>query len=414
MFRVRKGLSLTLALLIGLLVGCGGKTTASGEKVTINFWHAMSYESAHGKTLQSLVQKYNASQDKVFVKEEYMGSYGDLGTKITAAVAAKTPPAVVQVTDSLLSTLVRSEALLDLTKKISNSDRNDYPASLFEPLTFDNKIYGLPFNKALIVLIYDKQAVPNPPTTWAEFEQVSKAVTIPGQRTGTAFEANAFYFGTFFVQAGGEWTNKDRTQALFNSDAGVKALELIVKMNSEGTATQLKPREYQSNYFNEGRAAMIATTSASFAFINPANKNEWGVAQLYKGPTNDKTGVSGANVAILQSAKPEEQEAAMKFMLWLTGKTGTLEWATAKTGYMPVRKSAVETKEWKDFVRANPEYEVLGLSMEKGTTHPNHVQWGSVQNLITTAVEEALLKRATPKEALDKAAKAATELLNKK
>jgi multiple sugar transport system substrate-binding protein len=409
MLSIRRGLALILAASLAILAGCGNGTGSTGA-VKISFWHGMNPETAHGKVLQNLVKEFNESQSEVVVEELYQGSYGDLEKKVTAALASKTGPIVVQNTDSMLTNLVRAKQVRDLSRLVPASDKSDYPEAMLTPLTYDQRLYGLPFNKSMIVLVYDQAVIANPPKTWEEFRQVAKEVTTK-DRFGTAFDANVYYWGQHFVQAGGEWLT-DGTAA-FNSEAGVKALELIADMHKNGSAVQLKPREYASNYFNEGRAAMIATTSASFAFINPVEGVKWTAAPLYAGPKNDKVPFSGANLSITTGASNEETKAAMKFLLYMTGKEGSLTWATGKTGYMPVRKSALDTDTWKEFANANPEYAILGASMEKGHTQPNHPQWQNVQNAITEAIEKVLLGQSTPKVALEEAVTKANDLLSK-
>lgn len=429
MLRVRRGLALMLAAAVAAAGCAGGKQeaarqegsrepaaagapAASKDPVKIAFWHAMSYDSSHGKTLQELVRQFNAAHPGIVVEEVYQGSYGDLEKKVTAAIAAQTPPTVVQSTDSMLTKLVGARAVQALDAFIPAAEKADYPAALLQAATFDGKLYALPFNKSMIVLIYDKTIVKSPPRTWDEFRKAAREATVPGQRYGTVFSADVYYFGTLFAQAGGQWLTADN-QPAFNSDAGVQALQMIVEMAREGSAIQLKPREYESNYFNEGRAAMIVPTSASLAYIKPASGNPWGVAPLYAGPKGEAVPIAGANLALVNGVPPEAARAGAEFMLWLTGKEATLKWATARTGYVPVRKSAVATREWQDFVKANPEYEVLGAALDKGVIQPNHPQWQAVQREITSAVEKAVLGQADPKTALDEAARKAGELLKK-
>ncbi|MFZ5814085.1 MAG: ABC transporter substrate-binding protein [Bacillota bacterium] len=425
MLSIRKGLALILAATMLVVAGCGGSSTGKTEEqkpaeapkaeakkdpVKIQFWHGMADDSAHGKVLAQLIKEFNESQKDVIVEATYQGSYGDLEKKLFAALQANTPPHVVQNTDSMLIKLVDEKAVQAIDSYVPASERADYGKGLLDAQTFGDKLYALPFNKSMIVLIYDKTLVKNPPKNWEEFKSLAKELTIKDKRYGTAIEANVYTFGTHFAMTNGQWMNKERTQVLFNSPEGVEALTYIVDMIKEGIAIQLKPKEYQSNYFNEGRAAMIATTSASFAYIKPASGNEWGVAPLYSHKANGVP-LSGANVAMVSGLKKEEADAAAKFMLWLTGKDATLKWAMGKTGYMPVRKSAVATAEWKSFIKENPIYGVFGEQMDRGVTQPNHPKWAAIQKEITTAVEKAILGQADPKTALDEAAKKANDIL---
>ncbi|HYF79851.1 MAG TPA: ABC transporter substrate-binding protein [Symbiobacteriaceae bacterium] len=426
MVSFRKGLAFVLAATMLAAVGCGGKkapepTTTPGsgtntpapaapkDPVKIQFWHGMADDSAHGKVLKQLVDKYNASQKEVIVEASYQGSYSDLEKKVTSALQTNNPPAVVQNTDSMLSSLVNQKAVIALDGIVDAKELADFPAGLKKAQTIGGNLYALPFNKSAIVLIYYPEFVPNPPKNWDEFKATAKAATSGTTRYGTAFAADVYYFGTHFGQTGAEWIKDGK--ANFAGAEGQQALQLIVDMAKDGSAIQLKPKEYQSDYFNQGRAAMIATTSASFAYIKPVDGKPWKVAPLYGGPKGEAVPLSGANLSIVSGLSKEQQDAGVKFMTWLTGKEATLEWAMGKTGYGPVRKSALEDARWKDFVKANPEYGVLGDALTKGVVQPSDSKWSAVQKEITTAVESALLGKQDVKTALEEAATKANALL---
>ncbi|HYF93481.1 MAG TPA: ABC transporter substrate-binding protein [Symbiobacteriaceae bacterium] len=424
MVSFRKGLAFVLAVAMLAAVGCSGKKTeepapapakateAPKEPVKIQFWHGMADDSAHGKVLKKLVEEFNATHKDVSVESTYQGSYVQLEQKVTSALQAGTQPAVVQPTDSILSSLVNGKAVIALDGLVPAAELADFPPSLLLAQKIDGKLYALPFNKSAVVLIYYPDYVPNPPKTWDEFKKAAKAATDPGKRFGTAFNADVYYFGTHFGQTGGQWIKDGK--AAFNGPEGQQALQLIVDMAKEGTAIQLKQGEYQSDYFNQGRAAMIATTTASFAYMKPVDGKPWKVAPLYAGPKGEAPPLSGANLSIMEGLKKDQQDAALKFVLWMTSKEATLTWAMGKTGYGPVRKSALADDRWKNFIKDNPEYGVLGDALSKGVVQPSHPQWSNVQKQITTAVESALLGKQDVKAALDDAAKKGDEFLSKK
>jgi ABC-type glycerol-3-phosphate transport system substrate-binding protein len=417
---ISKGFALLLAAAI-TLSGCGKKeetqapdAQAKAGPVKIKFWHSMDPKSAHGQVLAQIIAEFNQKyKDEVIVEDQATPSYTDLEQKITTALSGGgETPAIVQATDSMLVGLVQSKAVMDITSMVPADELKDYPESLLKAVRFDGKLMGLPFNKSMLVLIYDKNLVKEPPKTWEEFKQLAKQLTEPNKRYGTALDPDVYGFGPFYAQAGGDWLSPDG-KPTFHQEAGVTALSFMVDLIKEGAAIQRKPKEYLSNYFNEGRAAMIMTTSASFAFIKPANNSPWGVAPLFKGPKSDAVPFSGANLAILRTAKPDEAQAAMKFILYATGKEGTLKWATGKTGYMPVRRSALSDERWTKFVQENPDYAVFTQSFDRGVSQPNHPAWAKVQKEITSAVELALLGQTDPKSALEAAAKKAEEILKK-
>ncbi|HWI53813.1 MAG TPA: ABC transporter substrate-binding protein [Symbiobacteriaceae bacterium] len=424
MLSFRKGLAFVLAAAMLAAVGCSGakkeepSTTpapapvAPKDPVKLAFWHGMADDSAHGKVMKSLIEEFNSTQKEVIVEATYQGSYSQLEQKLTSALQAGTAPQVVQNTDSMLSNLVNGKVVTALDGLIPATEISDFPASLLAAQKIDGKLYALPFNKSAIVMIYYPEYVANPPKNWDEFKAAAKAATVEGKRYGTAFNADVYYFGTHFGQTGGQWLKDGK--AAFQGPEGQQALQLIVDMVKNGSAIQLKAGEYQSDFFNQGRAAMIATTSASFAYIKPVDGKPFKVAPLYAGPKGEAVPLSGANLSVIAGLKKEQQDAAIKFITWMTNKETTLKWAMGKTGYGPVRKSALTDDRWKNFVKDNPEYGVLGDALTKGVVQPSNSQWGNVQKQITAAVEAALLGKADVKTALEDAAKKADEALAKK
>jgi multiple sugar transport system substrate-binding protein len=425
MLSIRKGLALALATTVLMVAGCGGTakkddTTPAPAPVAenkapvkISFWHGMADDSAHGKVLKQLVDDFNATHQDIIVEQVYQGSYTQLEQKLTAAIAANKPPTVVQNTDSMLTNLVRAKAVQPLDTLLDKKELDDYIPALLKATTWDGKLMALPFNKSAIVLIYRKDLVKTPPKTWEEFAKVSKEVTVKDKIYGTVWEPSVYDFGTHFAQAGGVWLTADG-KADFASDAGVKAMEFMTNMLKDGSAIYLKPNEYKSNYFNEGRAAMIGATTASYAYIKTANGEPWGAAPLYAGPKGEAVPLSGANVSIVSGVKPEEAKAGATFVTWLTNKENTLKWGMGKTGYGPVRKSALESAEWKKFATENPEFGLLGPALTNGVIQVNHPQWQNVQKEITSAVQKAFLGQATAKQVLDEATVKSNEALAKK
>jgi ABC-type glycerol-3-phosphate transport system substrate-binding protein len=425
MLSIRKGLALAMASAM-LVVGCGGAAkdappaatpttpaapAAPAEPVKIEFWHGMADDSAHGKVLKALVDEFNSSQKGVQVTPVYQGAYADLEKKLTAAIAANTPPAVVQNTDSMLTNLVRSKSVQPLDQLIDKTELSDYIPALLKATTWDNQLMALPFNKSAIVLIYNKDLVKTPPKTWEEFAKVSKEVSVKDKRWGTAFEANVYDFGTHFAQAGGQWLTADG-KPNFNTQAGIDAMNFMTDMIKEGSAIQLKPKEYKSNYFNEGRAVMIGSSTASYAYIKPADGSAWGVAPLYVGK-NAAVPLSGANVSIISGIKDDQAKAAATFITWLTDTEATLQWGLGETGYGPVRLSAIKDARWTDFAAKKPEYGILADALSNGLIQVNHPQWQNVQKEVTSAVEKAFLGEDV-KKALDEAATKSAPLLEKK
>ena len=94
----------------------------------------------------------------------------------------------------------------------------------------------------------------------------------------------------------------------------------------------------------------MASTGGLTRFLRDANF-EFGTAFLPEGPTGFGCPTGGAGMAVM--AASEKQEAAFKFVAFGSTPENTAWWSQ-QTGYMPVRKSAVELPELKDFFDKNP------------------------------------------------------------
>src|SRR4051794_13672991 len=67
-------------------------TTTDDEKVSIEFWHAMS--GSGQESLDSIVKGFNDSQDKYEVIAEFQGTYEESLTKLRGVGGTKDAPAI--------------------------------------------------------------------------------------------------------------------------------------------------------------------------------------------------------------------------------------------------------------------------------------------------------------------------------
>lgn len=146
--------------LLGLLLGT--VALAANEPVTIDFWHAMS--SGHQPNLQKLVDDFMAEYPYITVNLTYQGSYSALQGKINAAVAAGNLPTIAQVYENWV-TLIQS-LLYPIGPHMTAEEIADIIDGLVPSNTYNGVLTTVPFNKSIMVLYYNADLIPNPPTTW--------------------------------------------------------------------------------------------------------------------------------------------------------------------------------------------------------------------------------------------------------
>ncbi len=97
---MKKLLIIVSSLCLLLLGACSNgssdeaKAKQSSGKTQVIFWHAMSGDLE--KTLNQIVKKYNASQDKVEVKPIFQGTYEEALTKFNTVAGTKDAPTIMQ------------------------------------------------------------------------------------------------------------------------------------------------------------------------------------------------------------------------------------------------------------------------------------------------------------------------------
>ena len=100
MFKKYFKLIIGLIVLTTVLAACNtsnSSQSASDGPIEIEYWYPNA-ETQGGKTVTELIEKFNASQDKIEVKGVYnAGMYQGLMQNLQSAVAAGKSPALVQI-----------------------------------------------------------------------------------------------------------------------------------------------------------------------------------------------------------------------------------------------------------------------------------------------------------------------------
>jgi len=384
-----KRLGLLAVLVFGVL--------AFGQ-VTISFWHAMS--GAHGEALTYLIQKFQEENPGIVVDLVYQGGYGALQQKLIAAVAAGQPPTIAQQYENWTTQWL--DALVDLDLFVSEEVFSDILPQFSQ--IFDGRVVTVPFNKSILVLYYRPDLIPNPPKTWAEFEEMVAQIGKDEEKGiyGTAFRPpNPEIFLTFLAQAGGSILSEDWKEVTINNEAGLEAAEFAARLAKYA----LIQGAYISEAIQKGLTiGMWIDTSAGY----PYNMNAAKVAGVplavapvpcYK---NCASMIQGTNLAIFGVNQTKAQiEAAAKLIEFLLREDNIVYWAQ-QTGYLPVTRTAIFGKAWQEYIAQKPERKVMTDQLLAGgfgqLLHPKYMD---IRNVLITYWELLLKGQDTPKNILD-------------
>ncbi len=410
------------------------------EPVKIDFWYAMSGKA--GDTIQELVKRFNESQNEVFVTATYQGSYDDAITKLKAGLQSKDVPAVVQIYDIGLRLLIDLKVVRPVQDFI---DRDKFDVSDIEPAvrnyyTVDGKLWPMPFNTSNPVLYYNKTLFKEagldpekPPRTWAEVTEAARKLTKKDAsgntvQYGCAFALYGWFVEQFIAVQGGYYVNNENgraaraTEATFNGPEGVKLLEWWKSMIDEGICANLGRKTADTKKaFDSGVVAMtLDSTAALRDRVDAAEgKFELGVGFLPRSSEEDfqKSGtiIGGASLYILNLRPEAEQEAAWKFIKFMSSADAQAYWHI-NTGYYPINSKGYNHP---DDVAWRQKYPQFQVAIDQLHAAPiNNYTAGALigvfpesRQTVEAALEECFTGKATAKEALDKAAAKVTQAI---
>jgi len=446
---VRRALFLLTPVLALLVAACAGGAEAPTETqpagpVSITFWHSMN--AANRDALEALTARFNSTQDEVRVELIYQGTYVDSLNKFIASLRSGDVPAIIQMHDVSTQLMIDSQEVTPVQDFI---DRESYDLSDFEPRLLDyyrvgDRLYSMPFNVSNPVLLYEKNSFreagldpEKPPQTLEELTEYSrKLVTRDSQgnitRSGIALEINPWYFEQMLANAGALYVDNGNgrdgrpTEAVFNGPEGKAIFQWWHDMAQEGLAFNVGRNPTGTDHLlavGSGRAAMTIGTSAALRSVlnviegggGPAGV-EMAVAPL-PAPRSPDGGmiVGGASLWIVKSRPEAEQEAAWKFVKFLVEPAQQAEWY-AGTGYFPIRHlayeepAALEVEARHPYFRIAPE-ELAAGARNRATQGALLGPFPQVREAVATAMEEMIVGTKPPAEALDDAARKATEII---
>lgn len=359
------------------------------EPIEIVWWHAL--EDQYSELVAEVVDGFNASQDLITVKAEYIGSYKDINEKLVAANAAGTGlPAVCVANTDYVASYGESGVfeVLDPYIAASGYDVNDFSAGLLLSSQCQGKQVAMPFLHSTQVIYYNKTLADandiEVPTKIEDFEAFLEAGAKATGGYGTVVPGwDQWYFETLYLNEGVDIITADNTCDL-NGEAALAVTTRIKGWCDSGLAYLAVGTDASATMrqkFYDGQTFSVMHTSS--LYNNYVNKCDFevGMAWYPVGTTGDKySEVGGCVLGIPANNDQATKNAAWQFLQYLVGKEVNMKWAKG-TGYMPTRKSVLETAEGVAFLQEKPAFQCIFDNLD--LINPR-IQNGSWSELATT------------------------------
>ena len=145
-----------------------------------------------------------------------------------------------------------------------------------------------------------------------------------------------------------------------------------------------------------GMKTMAAT--GILTFLKNSAKFDFGVAFM---PARKSFGaeVGGGNLAISRKIPKERQDAAWKFIEWMTGSENAAQWSMA-SGYVATRQSSYSVPAMKEFLAKDARYLVAREQLQYASGKMMAPNFQRVREILKRQLDDAVDGKVTPKEAL--------------
>jgi len=258
----------TLLLVISIILAACSPTPKPTEPepgtscgaVELQYWNP--FTGPDGPFMGQMVDAFNASQSEIKVT---MTSQGEYYTQLATAAAADTLPDVAIVHADQVPTQAFRNVLRPMDALVTEMGivASDYPAGVWQAGEVSGKRYAIPLDIHPMTAFYNADllkgaGVSDPPKTAEEFEAIAAALTGNGNQ---GFDITGGFpiqqiFQQMLHQFGGTEFSADGTQATWNSEAGVKALQWMKEVQAKYSEPNLEV-DAELNAFKTGTVGMV-------------------------------------------------------------------------------------------------------------------------------------------------------------
>ncbi len=418
----RTKLRILAALGVVGMLGAGGMPShavAASPQVTITVWHE--YSKLNLQAFNDLIGRFEAANPTIKVAQVASVNYNALFQKLQSAVFAGNPPTIAQAyEDQVQQFNSKNHAIEDLAPYVaganglSAADIKDFYTSMWADGMLDGKRLMMPFSKSDIVLYYNpallaKYGVTKPPATWNDFAaDCAKVTTIANGRASQwcmtyQVDESDWYaweheWGSPVLDASG--------QAAFGNAKGAAPLAFFAGLAAKKQVVVSTTANYQDQTdFDSGKTAFDLSSSAGLAYeLSGAGPGvQVKVAQMPAGPAAQDTELYGAPFTMFSKATAAQKQAAWLFLKFITEPAQTAYWAM-HTGYMPVRRSALNTPGLKAYYKQYPDRLAAVDQLDAAVLEPALNGWEKAISDIDTQMSAALSGSKDPTAAMQQAA----------
>lgn len=362
----------------------GGDSGADGGVSKLTMWTFLDPkgDDPRGLALAKVVKDFNAANPDVQVTVSSI-NFAKIDGEVIRAAATGGGPDIVNVYSVQLPQHVEAGSVQPITEQVKpwlDKTGKDYVFPI-DNVTYDKEIMALPWESRVWLLWYRKDLLAKygvkAPTTLDELRTAAATISkkSAGKVAGVGIGMSEQGLGADFMEKFQPFTQHyggalfdDSGKAVFDSEAGVRALDYIASLADTGGLTKTSLTQSADDVVNavkSGTAAMAVEGSFRVASVR---KGEGVGPNLVTAPipgdsagSPSPTPVAGQTLAM--GANTEDPEGVWKFMEYYLSASS--QEAFAQAGVMPVLTPAYDTvpdtavvskteiAAWRDYLTGN-------------------------------------------------------------
>ncbi|MGZ6269558.1 MAG: extracellular solute-binding protein [Candidatus Limnocylindrales bacterium] len=390
----------------------GAAPSSGGEPITLHV--LLMKQAAYSDTdVAAMTKAFNVDHPNITIVPEFV-AYDALHDKIvTAQVGGGGVYDLILVDTPWPAEMVKAGIITDITDKIPSDFTTGVFDAAWTAAKYNGKIYGVPWINDTKFFFYNEKllgdaGITTAPKTWDEVEADAKAIKAKGEvkypiiASWKQAEAVICEWTQLAAVMGGSDFVDAQGNAKFNQGGGLAALKFMKKMLDEGLVdpASLGSTEDDVNAaMQTGKYAMTLNWTYGLSVMNDAKASKVpGQIKVAPSPGEGSVATSGVNggMSLAVTTTSKHPAEALEYALFLASeKSQEMDVANALPMWKASFDNAAVTKN-------NPTlFAAAKIQFSGLVARPVVPYYTKLSNALQDAIQQALLGKKTPDQALN-------------
>ncbi|HHV63426.1 MAG TPA: extracellular solute-binding protein [Firmicutes bacterium] len=404
-------------LVIACLVLAMAFCIPAGARERVKVWYWLDGER-EASIIKDAVARFHAKNPGIDV-EFVLYPYSDMNQRLLLGFATGSLPDIAWLSSNQVKDFAANEKAVCIQDRFPDDwkkMKQDFYPSWLEFGEYNGKIYAPPIAGSIMGVIVNQDiwkasGLSSYPDSWDDMTKVGKKLTVDRNGDGKMDQYGLLFWGLPYSKY--TWAlyeyhflypnliipwSKDGRKATYNSPAAVEALTVMNNWVNVDKITEVGGDIRES--FIQKRGAMVLGEAAHIP--NYKARCDFALASIHT-PTKDgeARGMLGAQNLMMFKSTPAHEEAVWKVMKFLLTDVQFLNDWSIGIGSFSAYKPAMNSERFRKYLNENPASAGLAKAVPNGVARLAYPGFTEISNVLNMKLQEVLLKKNTPKRALD-------------